>query len=85
MHTLCEADSEPPGRVSVIHQINTDSDPVRVLGLRPLIESLRVHQGQPPPSCSLQTFARGQGVRIRPVEFILLKQIKICHRKGHTS
>ena len=36
-------------RANGVHQIDTGSNSVPVLGLRPLSKSLRVHQGQPPP------------------------------------
>lgn len=40
--------------------VNTDSNSAPGLGLRLLIKSLRVHWGQPPPTCGLQTFIVGE-------------------------
>lgn len=70
---------------SGIHQVNTDSNLVPVLGLRPLT----VPQGQPPPAQGLQPFVVFWGLRESSVGFFRLKQIEngLCggralHRNG---
>ena len=51
------------GEVSGIHQVDIDSDLTSVLDLRLLSKSLRVHQGQLPPTGGLGIFMVGQGLR----------------------
>lgn len=47
---------------SGVQQIGTDPNSMLVLGLRPLMNSLRVHQGQLLPIWCLQTFVVMQGL-----------------------
>lgn len=70
--------SESPDGVSGVHQTDTGSSSVQVLGLRPLSQSPRRHPVQLLPAMCPQTFVLGQGViRVMPTELIRLKQTEI--------
>ena len=67
--------------VSGVHQTDTDSDFMPVLGLWLLSKSSRVQQGKPVEFCGV---ARFQGVvRVRLAVYIRLKQTNIwlCERR----